>query len=109
MIVDFSSEVFSIQVAAPLAGRMYGTTAIAGMPDAPVRRRVQICAAASNAHGNVFPSVGAAVAWTWADDAGNWEVRNVDPDLKYHVIAYDHTGVHDPVIRLNLTPEVVEP
>lgn len=90
----------------PPSGRLYGTTAIAGTPDAPVRRRVQICEAVSNAHGHIFPSVGASVAWTWADDAGNWEVNNLDPALKYHVIAYDHTGVHDPVIKLNQIPEV---
>ncbi|MCK2088100.1 hypothetical protein MXC99_07900 [Thauera aromatica] len=46
------------------------------------------------------------MTWTWADESGNWEVRNLDPALKYHVIAYDHTGVHDPVIKMNLVPTV---
>lgn len=91
------------------AGRLYGTTKQAGAPDVPVRRRVQIVQAASNAHGHVFPTVGASVAWVWSDDDGNWEVDNINPDGKYHAIAYDHTGVHDPVIKLNLTPEVPEP
>jgi len=92
--------------ATPPPGRLYGSTKEAGIPDAPVRRRVQIMSAASNAHGHVFPAVGSVVTWTWADESGNWEVRNLDPALKYHVIAYDHTGVHDPVIKMNLVPTV---
>lgn len=87
-------------------GRLSGTAKVAGAPDSPVRRRVQIVAAVSNAHGHVFPSASAVATWTWADEDGNWEVRNLDPSLKYHAIAYDHTGVHDPVIKLNLVPTV---
>jgi len=86
--------------------RIFGTTKTAGNPDAPVRRRVQIVEASANAHGHVFPSVGAFSTWTWADENGNWEVRNLDPNLKYHAIAYDHTGQYDPVIKMNLTPTV---
>ncbi len=88
------------------AGRLYGTTKEAGSPDSPARRRVQIIEASTNAHGHVWPSFGAYFTWTWADDAGNWEVRNLDPALEYHVIAYDHTGQYDPVIKMNLTPTV---
>lgn len=87
-------------------GRLFGTTTIAGAPDAPVRRRIQVVEKTENAHGHVFPALGVFVTWAWADESGNWEVRNLDPALKYHVIAYDHTGVHDPVIKLNLTPTV---
>ncbi len=87
-------------------GRIFGTTKESGIPDAPVRRRVQIIAAVSNAHGHVFPNADPSVTWTCADESGNWEVRNLDPTLKYHVIAYDHTGVHDPVIKMNLVPTV---
>ena len=86
-------------------GRLYGTTAVSGTPASPVRRRVQVVAASSNAHGHAFPSVG-FTTWTWADENGNWEVRNLDPALKYHVIAYDHTGQYDPVIKMNLIPTV---
>lgn len=99
----------ALLIRATLPGVLYGTAAIAGAPDAPVRRRVQIIAAGENAHGHVFPLIGQAVTWTWSDAAGNWSVANLDPALQYHVIAYDHTGVHDPVIKLNLTPEVPEP
>lgn len=87
-------------------GRLYGTTRQAGAPDVPVRRRVQIVAAVSNAHGHAFPAVGSFATWVWADESGNWVVRNLDPALRYHAIAYDHTGVHDPVIKLNLVPTV---
>lgn len=87
-------------------GWLSGTTAIAGDPDAPVRRRVQIVESAANAHGHVWPNVGAFVTWAWADPAGNWQVTGLDPAKRYHVIAYDHTGQHDPVIKLNLVPSV---
>lgn len=88
------------------AGYLRGTTAIAGSPDTPVRRRVQVTAATGNAHGHIFPAVSTDTTWVCADESGNWEVRNLDPALKYHVIAYDHTGVHDPVIKMNLVPTV---
>jgi len=87
-------------------GRLYGATAEAGSPDSPVRRRIQVMSSGSNAHGHIFPNVGTSVTWVWADENGNWEARGLDPALKYHVIAYDHTGVHDPVLKMNLTPTV---
>jgi|GEM_PF-3445971 len=94
-------------VESPLpSGRLFGTTKEAGSPDMPVRRRVQVVSAGGNAHGHVFPVVASFSTWTWADEAGNWEVRYLDPALKYHVIAYDHTGQYDPVIKMNLTPTV---
>ncbi len=86
--------------------RLYGSTKLAGLPDEPIRRRVQIVSAETNAHGHVFPTVASFSTWTWADENGNWEVRNLDPALKYHAIAYDHTGQYDPVIKLNLIPTV---
>lgn len=94
------------QIIAPLQGRLYGTTREAGTPDSPIRRRVQIVSASSNAHGHVFPQAPIFSTWAWADENGNWEVRNLNPTLKYHVIAYDHLGQYDPVIKLNLIPTV---
>jgi hypothetical protein len=105
MSTFFALLPFSVQNVA-LHGRLYGTTKEAGTPDAPVRRRVQVIEAVSNAHGHIFPNSNSSVTWAWADDAGNWEVRNLDPNLKYHVIAYDHTGQYDPVIKMNLIPTV---
>lgn len=86
--------------------RLYGSTKLAGLPDAPIRRRVQIVSAESNAHGHVFPSVAFFSTWVWADESGNWEVSGLDPARKYHAIAYDHTGQYDPVIKMNLIPTV---
>ena len=88
------------------SGRIFGTTREVGVPDSPVRRRVQIVGAAPNAHGHVFPALASFSTWTWADENGNWEVHDIDPTLKYHAIAYDHTGQYDPVIKLNLIPTV---
>lgn len=82
---------------------LVGTTAIAGSPaDAPVQRLVQLFTH-SNAHNQVFPT-NTAVAWQWSDAAGNWRFDNLDPAQRYGVIAYDHTGTYDPVVKLNLIP-----
>lgn len=97
-----------VRVFALPVGVLTGSTKVAGSPDAPVARRVQIVEAVSNAHGHAFPSTGFST-WTWADAAGNWSISGLDPSKKYHVIAYDHTDVHDPVIKLNLVPEVPAP
>lgn len=86
-------------------GFLAGTTSVSGAPEELVRRRVQLVVAAGNAHGHILPAIGRAT-WTWADVAGTWRFDNLDPALKYHVIAYDHTGAHDPVIKMNLTPSV---
>ena len=90
----------------PSAGRLFGTTKAAGPPDTPIRRRVQIAESETNSHGHVFPNNRSSVTWVWADENGNWEVRNLDPAKKYHAIAYDHTGQYDPVIKMNLIPTV---
>ena len=95
-----------IQVVPPKIGRLFGTTKIAGTPDAPTRRRVQVVLADSNAHGLAFPAPAESSTWTWAHENGNWEVRNLDPARKYHAIAYDHTGQYDPVVKMNLIPTV---
>ncbi|NMG56642.1 hypothetical protein [Aromatoleum aromaticum] len=87
-------------------GALFGSTTIAGTPEAAVPRRVQLFVS-QNAHGQVFPS-NTLVDWCWSDAAGDWHFDNLDPTKKYHVIAYDHTGVHDPVIKLNLVPSVEE-
>ena len=106
MTTIVTSPVLAAQIVAPLPGVLSGTTVIAGLPDAPVRRRVQIVEATSNAHGLVFPTIGSHVAWTWASDSGEWSFDRLNPERRYHVIAYDHTGQYDPVIKMNLTPTV---
>lgn len=88
------------------AGYLFGTTHTAGSPDTPVTRRVHLVAA-DNPQKLLFPA-GRLVAWKLSDAAGNWRFDNLDPAKKYHVIAYDHTGVHDPVVKMNLVPSVEE-
>lgn len=85
-------------------GRLFGTTMVAGDPDAPVRRRVQLFTAA-NAHGQVFPQT-QYVDWQWSAPDGSWAFFDLDPAQRYHAIAYDHTGQYDPVIKMNLVPSV---
>lgn len=88
-----------------LPGWLSGSTVIAGDPDSPVRRRVQIVESVVNAHGHALPNIG-RTTWVWADPAGSWKVTGLDPAKRYHAIAYDHTGQYDPVIKLNLVPSV---
>ncbi|MCC4116343.1 hypothetical protein LLG90_13365 [Aromatoleum toluclasticum] len=57
----------------------------------------------NNAHGAMLPAV-EVVRWMWSDPAGNWQFNNLDPAQRYGVIAYDHTGTYDPVVKLNLIP-----
>ena len=84
---------------------IYGTTVQAGSPDVPVRRRVQLFECA-NAHGMAFPTSVIPVRWQWSAPDGSYRFEGLDPAKTYGVIAYDHTGVHDPVVKLNLVPEV---
>lgn len=84
-------------------GFLHGSTAVAGSPNTMVPRRVQVFLPGS-ARG-VLPAAELA-ATTASDVAGAWYVDGLDPTKKYAVIAYDHTGRYDPVVRLNLTPSV---
>mgnify|MGYP001296124606 CR=1 FL=1 len=79
-------------------------TVVAGLPDQPVPRRVQLFVA-PNAHGTAFPSA-TLIATQVTDAAGRCRFEHLDPALRYGVIAYDHTGEFDPVIKTNLIPSV---
>lgn len=108
MTVRVSPPSIRIQVTPIPPGVIYGTTVLAGSPDVPVRRRVQLFECA-NAHGMAFPTSVIPVRWQWSAPDGSYRFEGVDPAKTYGVIAYDHTGVHDPVVKLNLVPEVPSP
>ena len=105
MTVRVSPSPIRIQVTPIPPGVIYGTTVQAGSPDVPVRRRVQLFECA-NAHGMAFPTSVIPVRWQWSAPDGSYRFEGLDPAKTYGVIAYDHTGVHDPVVKLNLVPEV---
>lgn len=88
----------------PHNGRLWGSTVTAGAPDAPVSRVVHLLSGAS-ARG-MIGSNASPVRWMQSDAQGNWQFDRLDPAAKYHVIAYDHTGQYDPVIKMNLVPTV---
>jgi len=77
-----------------------GTTALAGSPDSPTSRRVQLLRSIS---------APVLVAETWSDAAGAWAFDGLAARPGYTVIAYDHTGVHDPVAKANLIPTPMPP
>lgn len=97
-----------IRTVTPQPGILYGTTVIGGLPDVPVRRRVQLFQSGPNAHGMLFPNNSTVLRWQWSGTDGSYRFEGLDPAQRYHIIAYDHTGVHDPVVKLNLVPEVPE-
>lgn len=86
-------------------GRAYleGTTSNAGLADTPVRRRVQLIAQDTAAAGLSLP--GRVVREGWSDAVtGEWRFDFITAGRRYSVIAYDHTGQHDPVIKSGLLP-----
>jgi len=108
MTVRLSPPAIRVQVTPIPPGVIHGTTVLAGTPDSPVRRRVQLFECA-NAHGMAFPTAATPVRWQWSAADGSYRFEGLDPAKTYGVIAYDHTGVHDPVVKLNLKPEVPTP
>lgn len=82
-----------------------GNTLYAGTPDAPVARVVQLFEGDSFAAARAFPAA-RLVAQALSAQDGAWAFAKLDPTVRYHVIAYDHTGQYDPVIKLNLIPTV---
>lgn len=76
-------------------GRLVGTTAIAGTPDAPVRRRVRL-----------FAEPGSRpIRETWSDPVtGQWQFDGLSLDQRYTALSYDHTGTHTPAASTGLVP-----
>lgn len=80
-----------------------GSTVVAGTPDAPVSRRVQVLQSTREP---------VLVADTWSASDGSYRIDGIayrPPGDGYTVIAYDHTGVHDPVAKGNLVPTPMPP
>ena len=106
MTIRLSPRAIRVQVVPPLPGVLYGTTVVGGLPDMPVPRRVQLFQYGPNAHGMVFPTNATVAGWQWSAPDGSYRFEGLDPEQRYSVIAYDHTGQYDPVVKLNLAPEV---
>lgn len=68
------------------------TVKIAGTPDVPVARRVDLFCVASKR----------LVRSTWSSPAGNYIFTAIRPG-PWMVIAYDHTGTYNAVIADNIT------
>jgi hypothetical protein len=70
-----------------------GQVDISGTPDVPVRRRVRL-------HRK---SDGFCVGETWSGIDGNYSFPGVADQL-YYVIAFDHTGSYNAVVKDSITP-----
>lgn len=91
-------------------GVLYGTTRVpnpSGTPaELPVSRTVDIY---EGEYLRPFAlSAAQLVARTKSDAAGNWRVEGLNRDRHYSVVAYDHTGGYDPVVKINLIPSPPE-
>ncbi len=92
-----------------LFGRIFGTVKEAGKPDSPIERRVFLSPSANSSFGyglyDAFRPFPTQAVFSNPSD-GSFEFTGLNPILKYHVIAYDHTGQYDPVVKMNLVPTV---
>lgn len=85
------------------SGYLEGTTKVAGAPDVPVRRRVHLVVQMSPRSDLVFP--GRIMRSVWSDPVtGAWRFDYINVSAKCAAIAYDHTGVNDPVAKTGLMP-----
>lgn len=98
------NTLIAIENVPPFLGRLFGTVKFAGNPESPAQARIQLFTS-QNAHNQVFP-LNTALRWVLTDTDGAYAFENIDPAIKYHVIAYDPTGQYDPVIKMNLVPTV---
>lgn len=83
-------------------GYLAGLVSIAGTPDSPASRKIHIF---THESAGLFP-LPTAKGWAWSSPDGGYRFDRLDPALRYGIIAYDHTGQYDPVIKLNLIPTV---
>jgi hypothetical protein len=83
---------------------VFGTTAISGTPDTPVAgRAVQLLRRRRDT---------TLVSETISDATGAWSFDGIQGRAAgdgYTVIAYDHTGTHDPVAKADLIPSPMPP
>ena len=103
-MTEFLPSIITGNMPFPNTGVLTGTLMVAGAPDTPVRRKMHVFESSSR-YGMPFPTA-VFVRNALSDVAGNWSVGQLDPSKKYGIIAYDHTGQYDPVIKINLTPSV---
>ena len=79
-------------------GRIYGTVKRkADTQNIPLVRRVRL-------HDS---RTGALLRQTWSQEDGSYEFRDLNPDLEFDVIAWDHEGQFRSTIANNLKPEVL--
>jgi len=69
-------------------------TVIAGLPDSPVAREVEL----------IDLSLLPARQTAWSAANGEVEFARLPPGRRYLMVSYDHTGVYDPVAKLVTIP-----
>lgn len=80
------------------AGRISGSVKVDSTPDYAVRRRVRLFDRRDSR----------LVREMWSDPVtGAYAFDGINPDRRYVVIGYDHTGVHNAEILDNVAPELM--
>lgn len=85
-------------------GVLSGTTAVIGNPDTMVSRFIVLSAEMAFLSGSIRPCSLSFITAKWSGADGSWSFDKLDKGRRYTVVAYDHTGVHDPVIKAGLIP-----
>lgn len=79
-------------------GIVAGDAVNVGPPEQPVARRIRL----------LDERDGRIVRETWSDaDSGAWAFPRVRRDLKYTVLAYDHTGFYNGWMRTGVTADLL--
>lgn len=86
-----SASAANVNGAGYFAGESPGLVTVAG---SPASRKIEVY--------DSLTGLLAGVTVSAAD--GTWSVNNVNPARRYRIIAYDHTGKFNAVIRDNVTP-----
>jgi hypothetical protein len=76
------------------AGALSGDTVIAGLPDTPVSREVEL----------VDLALVPARRRQWSSEAGAVHFSGLPIGRRYLMVAYDHTGAYDPVAKFVTVP-----
>lgn len=79
------------------AGEISGKVSEQALPsDIPVIRKVAL----------YLKETGALIRQQWSNAAGEYSFTNIDERFTYYVVAFDHTGTYNAVIRDNIVPVV---
>src|SRR5690554_1378511 len=88
--------------------RLRGTLNIGPDPDPAPGYQIHLFVETRNSPGGLTPSGLRSVGVFKSEAGGEWLCDYLAESRTFTVIAYDHTGTYDPVIKAGLIPEPME-